>query len=88
MKGIKASQEGQTIQEYYSFYFIMCLATILYLILVFRYKKVIAWLDVKFAKPLTEALINNNQSRKKALIVGAVIFTLGFLMQLFVIVLN
>ena len=38
--------------------------------------------------PLTEALINNNQSRKNALIVGAVIFTLGFLMQLFVIVLN
>ena len=55
MKGIKASQEGQTIQEYYSFYILMCLATILHLILVFRYKKVIAWLDVKFAKPINRS---------------------------------
>ena len=66
----------------------MAIATILYFILVFKYKKFISWIDLKYAKPITEALINNNQSRKNALIVGAIIFTVGFLMQLFVIVLD
>ena len=76
------------IQDLYSFYLVMTIATTLYFILMLRYKKIVNWLDLKFAKPLTETLINNNQSRKNALVVGAIIFTMGFLMQLFVIVLD
>lgn len=86
--GIKASKEGVVDQDYFSFMITMAVATILYFILVFRYKKFINWIDLKYAKPITEALINNNQSRKNALIIGAIIFTLGFLMQLFVILLD
>ena len=86
LKGIKASKEGIADQEFYSFLIATIIATIFYFILMFRYKKILSWLDLKYAKPLTETLITNNQTRKNALIVGAIIFTTGFLMQLFVIV--
>ena len=49
MKGIKASEQHQSTQDYYSFLIFTSVATILYLILVFRYRKVISWLDLKFA---------------------------------------
>lgn len=88
LKGIRARQEGVPDQDFLPFMLSMAIATILYFILVFKYKKFISWIDLKYAKPITEALINNNQSRKNALIVGAIIFTVGFLMQLFVIVLD
>jgi hypothetical protein len=45
-------------------------------------------LQRKVAEPLIEKLINNNQTRKAALILGALFFTVGFLAQLVAVALS
>lgn len=58
------------------------LFTCLYMIFIFRYKKIKAFLERKVAIPLTYKLLNSNETRKNALIIVAVLFTIGFLAQL------
>jgi MFS family permease len=56
------------------------LAYVLYMI--FFYKRLQRWLEKSVATALLEKLINNNEVRKNALIIGVVLFSLGFLVQL------
>lgn len=88
MKGLEASENGVQHSEIYSFYIQLGIAFIVYIVFMIFYKRIIQWMDLKLAQPLTEMLINNNQTRKISLIIGAVFFSIGFLLQFFVILLN
>jgi hypothetical protein len=88
MRGLEASEKGITEEEMNRFFIIMGVFTFLYFLFILFYKKIRAWMEVKFAAPLTEALIRNNESRKNALVAGAVLFTVGFLIQLVVILIS
>lgn len=63
--------------------------SIAYMIYVFIfYKRIQRFLERVFAKPMINMLITNNESRKVSLIIGAVLFTIGFLCQLTALVLS
>ncbi|MBK7030658.1 MAG: hypothetical protein IPH45_16265 [Bacteroidales bacterium] len=81
LKGMNASREGVNSSELYSYYLILLFALILYFIFVFFYKRIHIWLVEHLAKPLSYKLINQQSTRKSALIVGAILFTIGFLCQ-------
>lgn len=82
LKGLKAADEGIEESEMVSFFISMGIGTLIYMIYIFSYKRINKWLELKVAEPLTDKLINNNQTRKNSLIAGAIFFTLGFLLQL------
>lgn len=88
LKGIKGSKEGITIIEFYSFITVLTIATLAYFVLIAFRKKLMKWLDIKLAKPLTEKLISNNEARSTALVIGAILFTLGFLVQLVIVLIS
>ncbi|MFT5511798.1 MAG: hypothetical protein ACI8SE_000191 [Bacteroidia bacterium] len=56
--------------------------TALYVVFIFRYKKIKAFLETKVAIPLTYKILHNGEMRKNALIIGAILFTIGFFAQL------
>ena len=58
----------------------------LYLIfMIFYYKRLQHYLKHRVAEPLLQMLIANNEARKTALVVGAILFTVGFIAQLMAI---
>jgi hypothetical protein len=87
IKGMNASREGISDSELYSFYIILFFAIIIYLIFITYYRKIHAWLIVHLAQPLSYKLINQQSTRKSALIVGAILFTIGFLCQFILVLL-
>lgn len=86
VKGIKASKEGIAAHEYYSFIAVLALSTMAYMVFLFKYKAINHWLETRIAQPLTQQLIHNNETRKNALLIGAVLFSVGFLLQLAVVI--
>ena len=67
---------------------IIVLSIVIMVYFIFYAKKTQDWMVTKYATPLIQKLIDNGKSRKTALIVGAVLFTLGFLFQLIALILN
>lgn len=86
IKGMEAAKTGMETTEMYRYLAVFFTATIAYFIFMFYYKRIKKWLDLKVAKPLSEKLVHNNETRSTALAIGAVLFTLGFLLQ-FVLIL-
>lgn len=88
LKGMSASETPVTKSEMMQYYIAFGMATLLYLIFIFNYKKIRAYIDRRVAGPLIEKLIFNADLRKNALITGAILFTIGFLTQFMVILLS
>lgn len=88
VKGMKASAEPITQQEMIQYYLAFGFATFAYILFIFNYQKIKTWLDEKVSAPLIEKLIHNPDLRKNALITGAFLFTIGFLMQFISIILS
>lgn len=88
LKGIKASEEGIAKNEMTEVYLIMGGCFLVYFVFLIFFKRIKNWLDLHLAQPLVSGLINNNKARSSALIVGAVLFTIGFLLQMVVIFLT
>lgn len=86
IKGMKASENPISQNEMIQYYIVFGFATIAYMIFILNYKKIKTWLDVRVAGPLIEKLILNPDLRKNALISGAILFTLGFLIQFAIII--
>jgi len=85
MKGLDAAKHGIEEAEMYRFFWVLGTASLLYFISILFYKRILSWLDRKLALPLTDKLIHNNHTRKLALLIGAVLFSLGFALQLFAV---
>lgn len=85
VKGMKASESGISSSEMNEYYITIGISSVAYMIFMIYYKRIQKWIELKFAAPLTNAIIRNNESRKNALITGSILFTVGFMMQLIVI---
>jgi len=48
------------------------------------HKRVLAWLETRLAGPLVHKLVASADARRNALVLGAVLLTTGFLLQLVV----
>jgi hypothetical protein len=85
---LKGLEGGKTGNMDYSFFIPLIICTCLYFIFMLFNKKIRIFLNSKVARPLAQKLINNNETRKNLLMVGAILFTMGFCMQLTVILLG
>lgn len=84
MKGLDAAKNGTTESDMNAFYIKLAVVSGLYFIFIAFYKRIKIGLETKLAQPLVEKLINNTETRKQALILGAVLFSVGFLLQFIV----
>jgi len=87
VKAVKSQTEGIEEGELFEFFITLGVASILYFIFIFYYKKIKAWLETKVAQPLIYNLIENNHIRSISLVIGAVLFTLGFVLQIIAVLL-
>jgi hypothetical protein len=85
--GLEASEKDAT-GMIYTMITIIVLSVVIMVYFIFFAGKTQRWIQAKMATPLVEKLIMNGESRKSALIAGAVLFTLGFVMQLVVALLQ
>lgn len=81
IKGIHASAQGIETSTLNNYYLVLSACTILYLVFILFFRRIHRWIESKIATPLSNKLINDQSVRKSALIVGAVLFTIGFLCQ-------
>lgn len=80
--GFYTGMHGDREQVFSSMYLMAGVMAVYVLFMVFFYKRLQVYLQRNVAEPLIEKLINNNQTRKAALVLGALFFTVGFLAQL------
>ena len=81
------SKNGEAVIDPTKYFVAMAIFTSLYMVFIFRYKKIKAYLENKVAIPLTQKLLHSNETRKNALIIGALLFTIGFIAQLLAVLL-
>lgn len=86
LKGLDAAKNGTTESSMMAFYINLAAVSLLYFIFIAFYKRFKKWLEERLAQPLVEKLINNTETRKQALILGAVLFSVGFILQFVVAV--
>ena len=86
LKGMEASSSGITEGEMTRYYIVLAAAMLLYLFFMIRFKRIRNWIDVSIAAPLLDKYIHNDRLRRNSLISGALLFTIGFLMQFIIII--
>jgi hypothetical protein len=86
--GLKASSEGANPGEMSSFFTVIAICTFLYMILMIFYKKIKLFLEIHLSQKLYQKLINNSEIRKSALIIGGILFSIGFLCQFIAAILD
>jgi len=87
VKGLKGASEGLEQGEFLNYLIVLGISGLVYVVFMIFFGKIKRWLDENLAKPLAEKLIHNNQVRTSALIIGAVLFSLGFACQFLVAIL-
>ena len=86
VKGLDAAKNGTSTESMTTFYITLGIASGLYFIFMIFYKRIKKALETKLAQPLVEKLINNTETRKQSLILGAILFSVGFFMQFIVVI--
>lgn len=84
----KMSQTGEAVINPTKYFVAFGIFTTLYMVFIFRYKKIKVYLETKVAIPLTHKIVHNSEMRKNALIIGAILFTVGFFAQLTAVILS
>lgn len=82
------SKTGEVVIDPTKYFISIGVFTVLYMIFIFRYKKIRAYLETRVAIPLTHKLLHSNETRKNALIIGAILFSIGFIAQLLAVLLG
>ena len=85
---MQAGQSGIEKSEMIYFFVLLGSCTVVYMLVMFNYRKISKWLDARLARPLAHRLITNNQFRSTLLVVGAVLFTVGFILQFSVLLMQ
>ncbi|MEZ4722839.1 MAG: hypothetical protein R2813_13280 [Flavobacteriales bacterium] len=79
--GLKGASGQLQEQEFTQYYILMGGSFLVYGVFMVFYKKIQNWIGNHVSNPLIERLINQSEIRKQALIIGAILFTLGFILQ-------
>lgn len=82
-EGITAARgEEPPVNSRYYFLFVG-IVMVVYLTFMVFYKKILAFLERTLAQPLVHRLVASADARRKLLVLGALLLTAGFLLQLF-----
>jgi hypothetical protein len=87
-EGITASRGEQPVVDPRYYFLFIGVVMVVYLIFMVFYKKVLAYLERTLAQPLVHRLVSSPDARRKALVLGAILLTTGFLMQLVVAIVD
>lgn len=88
LTGMKASEGTITGNQINNYFISLIVATVAYMFFMFRYKKIKLWLDEKIAVPLVNKFTYDERFRRNSLLTGALLFTFGFLIQIFILLLQ
>ncbi|MBL7953246.1 MAG: hypothetical protein JNM62_16180 [Flavobacteriales bacterium] len=87
-EGLSASRGEEPLVSTRYYFLFMGFIMAVYLVFMVFYKRVLAYLEQRLAQPLVHHLVVNADARRNALVLGAVLLTLGFLLQLVVALLT
>lgn len=82
------AQDGEVVMDITKYFVSLIVFTIIYVVFIIYHKKISKWLENRVAIPLTHKILHSSTMRKNALVIGAVLFTLGFLLQIAVALLQ
>ena len=88
IKGINYSATGVTTEEMWAYYINLGIAGFLYLIFMIFFKKIKLWLDKHLSAPLVNKFTYSDSFRRNSLLIGALLFTFGFVIQFMLILLQ
>lgn len=84
MEGITAGRGEEPMVDMATYAVILGAACVVYFIFLLFHKRILRWLELRLAQPLVHRLVASADARRNALVLGAVLLTVGFLMQLVV----
>lgn len=88
IKGMSYSATGVTREEVNKYLITLAISGIIYIIFLINFKKIKLWMDTRIAAPLITKFTYSDSFRKNSLIIGAILFTFGFLIQFMIILLQ
>ena len=80
--GITAGRGEEPVIDINHYLVVLGLLMAIYVVFLFTYKRILAFLEQRLAQPLVHRLVASADARRNALVLGAVLLTVGFLMQL------
>ena len=81
IKGLRASSEGIEKQEVVRYFIILGSSFLVYLVFVLRYSRIRAWIENHLSGPLIDRILHSQNLRQNALKLGALLFSIGFVLQ-------
>ncbi|GAB5538997.1 MAG: hypothetical protein Salg2KO_11000 [Salibacteraceae bacterium] len=84
--GLKGAEIGLSEDDYFQYMVVLGSAFAIYGVFLIFFKRIRNFITSKVSDPLVERLIHKSQTRQQALVIGAVLFTLGFIIQLILVV--
>lgn len=87
-EGLSAGRGGEPLVGMWQYFLLLGALMVLYFAFMFFHKRILSLLERRLAQPLVHRLVENPDARRKALMLGAVLLTAGFLMQLIVAVVD
>ena len=80
-QGLTASRGGEPVLSMRYYFMVIGLAMVVYFIFLLFYKRILAFLERRLAQPLVHRLVSDRDARRKALVLGASLLTVGFILQ-------
>jgi hypothetical protein len=80
-EGMTAARGGEPLLNMSTYFLLLGVAMILYFLFVVFYKRILFFLERHLAQPLVHSLVADGDVRRKALILGAILLTSGFILQ-------
>jgi hypothetical protein len=80
-EGLTASRGGEPLVSMRYYFLLMGLVMVVYLTFMILHKRILSFLERRLAQPLVHRLVADGDARRKALVLGAILLTSGFILQ-------
>jgi hypothetical protein len=84
VEGLRASRGESVPMDTTTYYLFVGAAMFVYTLFMVFHARILGWLERRLAQPLVHKLVASADARRNALVLGAVLLTTGFLLQLMV----
>jgi hypothetical protein len=84
VEGLRASRGESLLMDQNTYYLFLGFAMVAYALFMVFHARILGWLERRLAQPLVHKLVASADARRNALVLGAVLLTTGFLLQLIV----
>lgn len=82
IEGISAGRGEEPMVDLPTYAVLLGAACVAYAIFLLFHKRLLRWLESRLAEPIVHRLVASADARRKALVLGAVLLTSGFVLQL------